>query len=586
MNIKRHVSLIALFAAMVSLSQPTWSMEEERTSQGTNRTGGKSGEEPPLKRTRKQTKEGKTHSDRRTRKFTRKHFLKAPAPHVTTFNDLSTEVQAHIWHYALAQADSSTYCNISLVCHLSRAFTQSPADIEIALRLSEPRMEWEPPYPMEQDSKPLLRKLFVINEAREFIERDIQSYLDEHDDILFDAMDANPNSHVLPYYLASCLAYDLLQGYSIEPNIHQTLPRMRPTKDFIMSKLLEDEKNGKPLDFLKYDAFFRFYTVFAHFSTDYAQEENSPNINILEKELIETLKSIKNKKLTLTKPLDCTWIQKLRHIILLSPGLPKPARFHYCSLLGGADGAGDYVSQFHIAEFCRTGEFYATEEKDSKWPDEIVAQFWYKKIAKNKNHPYYAEACYSLGMLYLNQGNLSVTSNDEKGITYLKKAMEVYEPRARLEMANQYISGSHVKQDTNEGVLLLLKLHRQGEKMAKFFLFQTYEKTEIVPQALDAFLKECAAEGDGQACYEIGKRSIAQHDVKNGILWLTEGAHHYYFASSDLSKIYEKGVIVPQDMEKAMYFKRLKDRKWGFTEKDEALLGGVLGKDDSYLEGC
>lgn len=494
MRINLQVSLIALLFTMASLSQPSWSMEDDDSKKSERKRKRENGEE--LEKSK-----GEDVPKRRMRKFNRKR--QTPP---TGFNDLPTEIQAEVLAHALAQGGRKAYLNLSLVSKFSRDCTQGPAVLRQALSLADPRVAWDPVEEGQDQNniKPLLWKLFVIEKAL---------YPEPCDDPVqvipfLTALKQNPTSHILVTCLAtyvhnqrfsSCFALD---GMVPREDLEATINKLKKTKDFLVSGLLENRKIRNLFDSLKYESLKYEAFLIIHYVLSEGYSSNaSSTVESMEKEfslegelkeIEETIRKIFIKKTFLKSPnlvfelRDYNPIQ-LRLITLIYPFKKTKRKVPVLKWLAAQ---GDLESLRRITSYYRTGlesyleyarEPYDNQHSNSFW-DEENSYFWYSQIKTDKNHPLYTEALYQLGMLYLNPYKKFILRDDEKGIKFLEEAAKAGEPRACLEIGKRYISGSLVEQDIDEGTKWLEKAARLGEPGGLYYLYEAYSEGEVVSQ--------------------------------------------------------------------------------------------------------
>ena len=353
MRINLHVSLIALLVTMVSLSQPSWSMEE---SADQDMSEVKSSGEKRKRENGDKPEKGKDTPTKRTRKFNRKRpTLPVELPPTTSpmelhpigFNDLPWELQAKIWAYALAEKDSFAYYNLSLVNKFGRAYTQAPNVLGEALNLCifEPRIVWD----QEQDEQDKENNSQANQESQVQVKQEqdkenpiVSKFLalkkapykkpPFYDDVpispLLTAMRYNPSSHALVYHLATYLLNKDIEKIVPFDDLKSIIIQMQKTKSFLVSGLLEDRAKGRPLDTLKYEAFLKLFYALRN-QQDYIDENNIPKTEFmeeecpLEKETDSIRKAIKKHIITMTTLINLnistmTTLINLNLIILLN----------------------------------------------------------------------------------------------------------------------------------------------------------------------------------------------------------------------------------------------------------------------------
>ena len=179
---------------------------------------------------------------------------------------------------------------------------------------------------------------------------------------------------------------------------------------------------------------------------------------------------------------------------------------------------GQPYASYAIAQMYNKGE-YVTQNEDTaqRYYNAALSGFLELESKDQADDNLY----YKLGSMF--KKGLGTGIDMDKAIDYFKRSAEMNNKNGLYEYGKALLLGEHISQDKKKAVKLLEKAIKLENINAKRFLALEYISDEHLDQDIDkgfAMLTECADSGDNFACYKLGK-------------------------------IYFKGDIVLQDLDKA-----------------------------------
>ena len=195
------------------------------------------------------------------------------------------------------------------------------------------------------------------------------------------------------------------------------------------------------------------------------------------------------------------------------------------------------------------GMFYTIEKEDRE-----ASLYWTKQAVDEGN----ADAALLLVSSYINEDG--EYSNKEEALYWLQKACDLGNAEAQFYLGQIYGEGEIVKADHDKALQLIMLSAKNGYDEAQYELGEEYLSGDILEknkeQAIYWLTK--AAEQN----YQAAKLALANiycedgnPDGVNMIIALAE--EEYWFAQNQLAEMYEKGIYVEKDLEKAKYWKEL-----------------------------
>lgn len=179
---------------------------------------------------------------------------------------------------------------------------------------------------------------------------------------------------------------------------------------------------------------------------------------------------------------------------------------------------GQPYASYAIAQMYNKGEYVCqSEEIAQRYYKDALSGFLKLESKDQADDNLY----YKLG--YMFKKGLGTGIDMDKAIDYFKRSAEMNNKNGLYEYGKALLLGEHISQDKKKAVKLLEKAIKLENINAKRFLALEYISDEHLDQDIDkgfAMLTECADSGDNFACYKLGK-------------------------------IYFKGDIVLQDLDKA-----------------------------------
>ena len=260
---------------------------------------------------------------------------------------------------------------------------------------------------------------------------------------------------------------------------------------------------------------------------------------------------------------------------------PKPEALDVQSLKKKAQ-KGDIQSQSHL------GDYYNYTEKNYG-----LAKVWYKKSANNGS----TEAMHQLGLLYIWSENTR-----EKGVYWLEQAANSGVVQSQYILGYEYLTGTKISINDDEALKWLTMAAHNGHASAQYELGRMYNYGwGTVKNSSKAFkwYRDAANSGHAYSCgalanlyrngesveknlskafywdmlaaklgneesyYRVGEAYLGgsgvNKDTKKAVLWLEKAFHTKdklvsSSAAGMLGLIYQKGLGIPSDFEKAFAF--------------------------------
>ena len=223
---------------------------------------------------------------------------------------------------------------------------------------------------------------------------------------------------------------------------------------------------------------------------------------------------------------------------------------------------GQPYASYAVAQMYNKGEYVSQSEE--------VAQRYYKKAllgflkleSKNQADD---NLYYKLGSVF--KKGLGTDINMDKAIDYFKRSAEMNNKNGLYEYGKALLLGEHIPQDKDKAVKLLEKAIELNNINSKRFLSLEYISGEHLEQYIEKgldMLTECADGGDTFACYKLGriyfKGEIVLQDLDKAEKYLLS-AEDNEFTQYALGKLYlqkEK-----YDIQKAIdYFEKSADKNY------------------------
>ena len=223
---------------------------------------------------------------------------------------------------------------------------------------------------------------------------------------------------------------------------------------------------------------------------------------------------------------------------------------------------GQPYASYAVAQMYNKGEYVSQSEE--------VAQRYYKKAllgflkleSKNQADD---NLYYKLGSMF--KKGLGTDINMDKAIDYFKRSAEMNNKNGLYEYGKALLLGEHIPQDKDKAVKLLEKAIELNNINSKRFLSLEYISGEHLEQYIEKgldMLTECADGGDTFACYKLGriyfKGEIVLQDLDKAEKYLLS-AEDNEFTQYALGKLYlqkEK-----YDIQKAIdYFEKSADKNY------------------------
>lgn len=232
---------------------------------------------------------------------------------------------------------------------------------------------------------------------------------------------------------------------------------------------------------------------------------------------------------------------------LSSKNQGNETRDYICNVIEGAE-RGNAEDQSLL------GGIYSTGYGDTK-VNYVKAVEWFKKSAAQG----YAQAQYSLGLMYLNGGG--VRQNSAKAVELFEKAAMQGYAEAQYGLGLMYFDGDGVRQNSAQACELIKKSAAQGNSNAQNHLGLMYAKGEGVNQNFaqaKEWYEKSAAQGNAEAQYNLGlmlyQASLGDpQKFIQAFKWFEKSAAQGYAgAQFNLGVMYAQGEGVSQDFAQAI----------------------------------
>lgn len=193
--------------------------------------------------------------------------------------------------------------------------------------------------------------------------------------------------------------------------------------------------------------------------------------------------------------------------------------------------------------------------------DLYQAIFWYKKAAEQGD----AEAQNHLGFMYEEFGHmyefgLMGEEGFEQAAYWYRKAAEQGHRDAQFQLSCMYETGKGVEQDDEPAICWLIKAANQGHAFAQFYFGSKQEDYHNLKQAFVSYRK-AAEQGLAIAQHKLG--TIYEHglgveqDLERAVFWYRKEAEQGDAKSQyKLGLMYANGQLVNQDATQAIYWFR------------------------------
>ena len=190
-------------------------------------------------------------------------------------------------------------------------------------------------------------------------------------------------------------------------------------------------------------------------------------------------------------------------------------------------------------------------DKQTKQPQYWVAD---NPADANSNDLFEQAKAYDLG--------IGVEEDKHKAAYLYREAMNQGDKRAKHNLALLLVMEEDSLSDASMGIQMLQELADEGETTSIYSLGGCYMNGKGVTQDIDKGLELYHTASDlglGIATYSIGAYYFNEcHDIETGMVYCEKAAEQgFAFAASILEQIYEEGMGVEKDIDKAMsYMKR------------------------------